>query len=175
MSPLQTEIPVFYLQPAEVFFSQAPSLVMTVLGSCISVTMFCARLGFGGICHVLLPKCRTDSCDEECREAYRYMDCSIKRMIKRFAAEGVKSPEIEVKIFGGSDILAVEGGRKFVTVGKQNIEVARKTLIDEGMKVRASHVGGTFGRKIVFFTHTGEVLMKKIKRSALPAEEIWRE
>jgi chemotaxis protein CheD len=172
MNPVKTEIPIFYLQPAEAHFSRAPSLVMTVLGSCVSVTMFSAHPGFGGICHVLLPECRIDCCDGGCDSTFRYMDCAVKRMAERFAAEGIRSTEIEVKIFGGSDMLTIKKEKKFMTVGRQNIEAARNRLHDEGLRIRASHVGGTFGRKILFFTHTGEVLMKKIERSALPTEEL---
>jgi len=56
-------------------------------------------------------------------------------------------------------------------VGKQNIEMAKKTLHYEHINVKAVHVGGTFGRKIFFFTDTGEVLVKRIKKSLLPKQE----
>ena len=171
----EMDLPVVYLQPGEVYYSERPTLVMTVLGSCISVTMFNLRLGFGGICHVLLPKCRTETCAGVCDEAYRYMDCAIKGMIGQFAGKGSDPGQIEVKIFGGSDILMVDGHEKYVSVGKQNIEVAKRIFLEEGLKVRASHVGGTQGRKIFFFTHTGEVLMKKIHRSSLRMEDYGRD
>ena len=175
MSPHELGLPVFYLKPGEVYFSEKPALVMTILGSCISVTMYSARHGFGGICHVLLPKCHTESCNTQCSEVYRYADCSIRNMVERFVDMGALRKDIEVKIFGGSDILVIAGHKNYVTVGKQNIEITKKTLMDEGLKIRAAHIGGTFGRKIFFFTHTGEVLMKRIKKSALPAEEICQE
>jgi chemotaxis protein CheD len=168
-------LPVVYLKPGEAHFSESPALVMTVLGSCISVTMFSAFIGYAGMCHVVLPRCRTEPCSATCDEPYRYMGCAIRDMVDRFLGKGAKRGEIQVKIFGGSEILKLEGQEKHASVGKQNIEIAKKTLIDEGLKVKASHVGGTFGRKIFFLTHTGEGLMKKIEKSALPAEDVWRQ
>jgi chemotaxis protein CheD len=170
----ETELPVVYLKPGEVHFSEKPAVVMTLLGSCISLTMFSARLGLGGICHVLLPRCREDSCPGCCDESYHYVDCCIMGMVERFAWMGVARSELEIKVFGGSDILVTNGRENHASVGRQNITVARKTLQREGLKVSASHIGGTFGRKIFFFTHTGAVFMKRIQRNVLSREEAWR-
>jgi chemotaxis protein CheD len=162
-----SQLPLFYLKPGEVCFSERPALVMTLLGSCISVTMFSAHLGFGGICHVMLPRCPSECCLTICDEAYRYMDCSVKGMVDEFTKKGACRGEIEVKVFGGSRILMAHRKETNVSVGSQNIEVAKETLLHEGLRVLVSHTGGTFGRKIFFFTHTGEVLMKKIRKSVL--------
>ena len=47
MSPNEDDLPVIYLKAGELHFSDKPSSVMTVLGSCLSVTMFhrAARVG----------------------------------------------------------------------------------------------------------------------------------
>ena len=174
MSPYKTRLPVVFLKPAEVCFTEEQALVMTVLGSCISVTMFNRRLPFAGMCHVLMPNCRHDeACRGYCHEAFRYTDCAIKQMAEKFESLGIKRNEIVLKVFGGADIMAGhDKGRRTLSVGRQNIDSARKTLLNERLRVSASHVGGAFGRKVLFFTQTGEVLMKRIKRSELPREEL---
>jgi chemotaxis protein CheD len=159
-------LPHFYLQPGEVHFSETPALVTTILGSCISVTMYSAPLGLGGICHVLLPRCPRDSCTSGCIDVYRYAECSVKGMVAWFVEKGARREEIEVKIFGGSHLLALDPGQDYASVGKQNIHAVKKTLHKEGLSIQASHTGGRSGRKIIFFTHTGEVLMKRIKKTA---------
>jgi chemotaxis protein CheD len=145
-----SELPVIYLKPGEVHFSERPAVAMTLLGSCVSLTMFSARSGLGGICHVLLPKCREDSCPGCCEESYHYVDCCIIGMVEWFAGMGVAKSQLEIKVFGGSDILVLNGQRNRASVGEQNIAVARKTLRREELKVSASDIGGTFGRKIFF-------------------------
>ena len=44
-----------FLRPGDVTVGKAPAEVSTVLGSCVSVTMFAERLKLGAICHALLP------------------------------------------------------------------------------------------------------------------------
>jgi chemotaxis protein CheD len=165
----QTRLNSVYLRPGEAHFSAEPTLITTVLGSCISVTMFCNRLKFGGICHILLPQCNIDTgCKGRCEDMFRYLNCSVKAMIRTFEHRGIRSGDIQVKLFGGSDMFefAHDQGRT-LTVGQQNIAMAKATLHAENLKVAAKHVGGKFGRKIFFFTHTGEVLMKRLQSGAI--------
>jgi chemotaxis protein CheD len=167
VSQSRAELPFVYLQPGEAYFSEGPAQVTTILGSCIAVTLFWARLRAGGICHVLLPRCRKESCVDGCEERYRFADCSIRGMLVWFVRRGARTGDLEVKVFGGSDILIVGPEKEHLSVGRQNIEWTKKALIREGLVPRCSDVGGTTGRKIVFSTHTGEVFMKRIRRTEL--------
>jgi chemotaxis protein CheD len=161
------QLPVVYLKPGEMFFSEDPTVVVTVLGSCLSVTMFCKRRKMGGICHGLLPKCSEEKeCHGECLEGFKYVDCSIKRMVQIFDHYKVKRSDIEVKCFGGADMFSRQIERPgIISIGKQNIMTADKILKSEGLKSHVKDLGGMQGRKIFFYTHTGEVLLKRLKRS----------
>ncbi len=170
MNPTLTDLPLVYLNPGEFFFSGEPTLVVTVLGSCLSVTMFSRRRGLGGICHGLLPECKTEKsrqeCHGECLEGYKYVDCSIKKMVQLFDKHKVKRSEIEVKCFGGADMFMRPLERQgIVSIGRQNINVAERVLKSEGLSLQVVDVGGVQGRKIFFYTHTGEVLLKRLHRS----------
>ncbi len=170
MNPTLTDLPLVYLNPGELYFSEEPAVVVTVLGSCLSVTMFSKRRGIGGICHGLLPECKTEKnkreCHGECLEGYKYVDCSIKRMVQLFDKQKVKRSEIEVKCFGGADMFARPIERQgIVSVGRQNINIAEQVLKSEGLKMHVVDVGGFQGRKIFFYTQTGEVLLKRLHRS----------
>ena len=162
--PCIDELPLVYLKPGEMYIAQdRPALVTTVLGSCISASMFSERFRIGAICHGLLPNCRgKQECDGTCTEGFRYVDCSIRQMAKQFDALGVLRGEIKVKLFGGADMFTPkDGGRASASVGRQNIETAMKVIMDEGLTLVASDVGGVRGRKILFYAHTGEVLLKR--------------
>jgi chemotaxis protein CheD len=155
--PDGTPVKVF-LTPGEIYVSQRPSIVSTVLGSCVSVTMFNSERRIGAICHAVLPEEKTPG------EAFRYVDSSILVMLKSFDRNGISRCEIEVKLFGGSDILPNDGGNgKKKTVGRQNIEAALRAVERERLRLVASDLGGTQGRKIFFNTYSGEIFLKRIR------------
>lgn len=129
---------------------------MTILGSCVSVTMFSKKAGIGGICHALLPLRPSSAPDSE---ESRYVDSSIARMLKEFRSRGISLNAMEIKVFGGADVLPASAGK---TVGRANIEAAFRTLENHGFRTVVSDVGGTVGRKIVFSTGEGSVRVKKL-------------
>ena len=157
-----------YLKPGDICISDKPALISTLLGSCVAVTMFSRRLRAGAICHGLLPSCKGKKpceCDKYCREGVRYVDCSIMRMLGWFMQNGVAREDIDVKVFGGSDMLSLPEGTAKVSVGQQNIAVAFRVIEKEMLRVSASDVGGPRGRKIIFSSVTGEVLLKRLHKS----------
>jgi len=154
---------VIFLKPGELVVSAEPARITTLLGSCVAVTMYSARLRLGAVCHALLPACRRERpcCNGE---AGRYVECAVKLMLKELNSRGVVTGEIEAKIFGGSDMFdPVEGHRN--SVGMQNIEMAVKVLEQTGVRVQTRDLGGPRGRKIIFHTDTGEVFLKRLKKT----------
>lgn len=158
MKSTPDSIPKIFLKPGEMHFALNPTIVSTVLGSCISVTMYDAAHRMGAICHAILP-------DEIITgDPYRYVDSSIKAMLRRFERHGIKKGNLEVKLFGGADILPPGNGiYRTMTVGKQNIFRAREVLKWERLQLLASDVGGSRGRKILFHTHSGEVYLQRLR------------
>jgi chemotaxis protein CheD len=154
-----------YLKPGTMHFAQSPTLIVTVLGSCLSVTMFSRRKGLGGICHGLLPECsgRT-ACEKNCRDSFKFVDCSIRHMVKLFDRRGVKRSELEVKCFGAADMFSETTEKAgMAAVGRLNVQSAKKIILGEGLSILKMDVGGLEGRKIHFYTDTGEVLLKRLK------------
>jgi chemotaxis protein CheD len=157
----------FILKPGEIYFSDGPSVVATILGSCISLTMHSSSSGFGAICHNVLPKCaKRNSCIKVigCNEWPKYVECSMREMLKKLDELGISRSEAEFKLFGGAEMLdkipPVIGRSK--TVGAENVRVALKILAKEGLKVAIADTGGTIGRKLFFVCHTGEVYLKRL-------------
>jgi chemotaxis protein CheD len=153
-----------FMKPGEIYVSEEPAVVSTILGSCIAVTIFSERLKIGGICHALLPK----SPSTNGHDRFRYVDSAICYMLNRFEIMGVKKDEMEVKLLGGADILEHIDGNT-TSVGQKNIEAALGIMKGKNIKLSTSDVGGKLGRKIRFYTNTGQVLLKRIKR--VPGEE----
>lgn len=162
--PFKT-LPVVYLKPAELFVSQKPAVVTTILGSCVSLTLFHQRMGRAAICHALLPDCKNKPDCKSCSaEKYKYVSCVIPEMIENVGRHFADAGEIEFKLFGGADIIT-HPIKKSVnqSVGSQNIKSALKMIQGQGLHLKISDVGGFTGRKIYFNTHTGQVLLKRLK------------
>ena len=161
----------YSLKSGELFVGEEIAQIETLLGSCVAVVMFSPRCRVGAVCHSLLPSCRTEEpCAGRCLQGPRFVDCSIQRMLEWFLKRGIMRNELVVKLFGGSDMFAAEQGDGNGTrkgIGQQNIDRAMQVLEREGLHLAASDVGGLRGRKIIFKTYTGEVFLKRLRRSEL--------
>lgn len=155
------DLPQFYLQPGEYRIVRSPSVLKTVLGSCVGVTFHAPRLAASAMCHPMLPTCAARPwIRSNPISARRYVDFVIREIASEFDSLGATRREVEVKLFGGADVLA--SSRKSATVGRMNAETALRVLEDEGFKVLASRLGGSRGIFIEFHTDTGEVLLRKL-------------
>lgn len=151
--------PVIYLKPGEIYFAETPVKVVTVLGSCISVTMHSRMRCAGAICHAVMPFQNRKSLNRQQNvEAFRYVDRSIDWMLSRFRRIGIETECIEVRVYGGAEIFSLNKGHRSIAVGTKNIETAMRILRDKKMNLTECNVGGSKGRKIVFYTDTGDVI-----------------
>jgi chemotaxis protein CheD len=94
------------------------------------------------------------------------VDFCIRYLARQFDALGARRSEVEVKVFGGADVLPVRtepGARP--TVGAQNSRAALDALEEEGLAVLASDLGGARGRQVLFYTATGEALVRRLAPS----------
>src|ERR1700691_3645113 len=56
MAELELALPEVYLQPGESYLAREPTIIRTILGSCVGVAFWNDRLGIGALCHAQLPK-----------------------------------------------------------------------------------------------------------------------
>ncbi len=160
--------PNVYLKQGEFYISDGgPAQVRTVLGSCVTVTMYCPILNIGGITHSLLPFPLPGS-QNTGDQTGRYVNFSIQHVFKKMTALGATTPKMEVKIFGGGQMFLPLPGKQTQTtlnIGRRNVETALRTIQELGLNLTATDVGGTQGRKLLFFPHRGDVWVKKINRT----------
>ena len=163
MDEFSIAVPDIYVLPGESHLAREPVTFRSVLGSCVGVTFLVPRLGIGAICHPMLPKLPTKQAGEfSLAHSRRYVDFTIVDLAKQLDALGVVRSEVQVKIFGGGDVLLVTNEAARPTVGQLNIEAALRVLSEEGLGVVASSLGGTSGVNIQFHTGTGEVLLRRL-------------
>ena len=158
------------LQPGHLYLARSPVILQTILGSCVGITFWSGRLGVGALCHGILPNCPRGTGPPE---GHRYVDFCIRYLAQQFDSLGAGRQELQIKLFGGADVLPVITRRlDKPTIGAMNCRVAIQILEQEGLTVLASDLGGTRGRTIHFNTGTGEVLARRLARlNSAEAEE----
>lgn len=159
-------IPQVHLRPGEVLVTQEPQWVITLLGSCVAVTMFNACFQLAAICHAILSRPRgTVMLCSNPAQRFRYLSDAVPAMARRFSHFGLQPNEVEVKLFGGGDVLDMGGNpQNGHSIGRANIVMAQQLLKEAGFQIEAQNVGGNRGCKIVFNTETGEVLHQRLSR-----------
>jgi chemotaxis protein CheD len=143
-----------YLYPGMLFADSKPHRVTTVLGSCIAVCLFDPLRGIGGINHYMLPLWNGEGLPTP-----RYGNVAIDALIERLQGLGCQVSRMQAKLFGGAAMW--ESGSSSVSVGERNIDLAWRLLDRYGIQVVASDLGGCMSRKLIFFTASGEVLLKR--------------
>jgi len=167
-------LPVIFLKPGQLFLNEdkpvRPVKVITVLGSCLSIIMTNFRTGMSAMCHAFMPWCPGGrDCTGDCPEPYKYVRCALINMLSLFQRQGIRGPEIEVRLFGGSDMFLPSGWESEESllpqsVGRQNIETALSMIRTARLHLTEEDTGGICGRKIFFFPHTGEIRVSRLKR-----------
>jgi len=158
----------YYLKPGEVVVSRQPVLVTTVLGSCVSVTMFSPSQGVGAICHAMLPGAGVKAHD------LLYVETAVRYLYGKMKKYGGIA-DLVVKLFGGAQVLdAANYSLTRLTVGEQNVTGAEAEIKRLGLKVAKSDTGGVSGRKLLFSIKNGDVYMRKMGRRSDLVDQVLR-
>jgi chemotaxis protein CheD len=151
-----THLDQHFLFPSEIYVSTKPCLVQTILGSCVSICLFDNRRKIGGINHYMVPLWNGEGFTSA-----KYGNIAIEMLIKRMESLGASRKDWTCKIFGGASQYDYNN---VISVGEKNIQLAENILSEFGIQITAVSVGGEKGRKIIFATHTGKVMMKYIDK-----------
>lgn len=151
------------VQPGEFYITIAhpEEAITTVLGSCVAACIRDPEASVGGMNHFMLPE-ETLNGLGDWRDAVglatRYGSYAMESLINGLLRLGARRERLEVKLFGGGQVLDVN-----IPVGQRNVEFARRWLLTEGLRVVAQDVGGKTPRRIVYFPATGMVKVKRLR------------
>ncbi len=147
----------YFLRPGYIYLTREPTLISTVLGSCVAVTLWDKKLELGGINHFLFPMVN------EPREATaRYGNVAMNALIRLFLEEGSRKDALEAQIFGGACL--PDSSREAQQVGEDNVSIGREILGRNGIPIISEDIGGTRGRKLIFNSLTNEVVILRVDR-----------
>ncbi|HPE35717.1 MAG TPA: chemotaxis protein CheD [Spirochaetales bacterium] len=148
---------VLTIHPGEYLVSGDDVLIATVLGSCVSVSLYDPRRSVGGLNHFMLPESLNGK-DLARSEPAKYGMYAIELLYNDFLKGGSRKADLEAKVFGGASILGLSSGPKKIAAA--NVDFALDYLEREGIRVAASDTGGSRPRKIFLEVRTGRVLRK---------------
>ncbi len=101
-------------------------------------------------------KCNAKTLEEN---MFKYVTCSTQYMLEQFFSFGIKTSEINVKIFGGASVMSTIANKK--TIGWQNIETAYEMINKFKLKLINEDTGGKKGRTIYLYTETNDIFVRK--------------
>jgi chemotaxis protein CheD len=144
------------LLPGEYFATGNDMLLVTVLGSCVSLCLRDRESGFGGMNHFMLPEGQADSAGTSARYGAYAMEVLINEILKR----GGRRERLEAKLFGGGAVLA---DLSSLNVGERNSQFALDYLKTESIPVAAKDLLGEYPRKVYYFPASGRVRVKTLR------------
>lgn len=145
----------YFLKPGYILVANRPTVISTVLGSCVAVCLYDRKRKVGGMNHFMSP-----FISEPGRATARYGNVSTLALIGMMIKDGSKVRNLEAQIFGG----AFNRGVSNRDVGRENVRVARRILARKKIKLVSEDVGGEKGRKIIYNTSTNDVAVMKVDR-----------
>ncbi|MDD3352368.1 chemotaxis protein CheD [Zoogloea sp.] len=144
-----------FLQPGGFHFGGGRTRISTLLGSCISITLWHPRRLIGGMCHYMLPsRSRSPGAPLD----GRYADEALALFDRELEGVGCRPGEFEVKVFGGGNMLSATGQTpRVMDIARRNVDSAHALLAHHGYNPSVTHCGGKGHRKLIFDLWTGHV------------------
>lgn len=161
------DLPIINLLPGDLYIARKPSIISTILGSCVSVCLYAPSWKVGTMCHCLLPF----SSGRDRGAPYRYVDQAVTYMLGKMKEMNILQNKIVSHIFGGADMLLKISGNATLSIGKQNIEAARAILQEFHIPIKREDVGGNKGRKIFFLSAMGKISVREISSEFITDKE----
>lgn len=132
--------------PGEYFATRENTMIVTVLGSCVSVCLYDPKLKIGGMNHFLLPSDNSNSTGVLADSA-RYGVYAMELLLNDLLKLGARRSAIEAKVFGGGNMLQ---GFTLHNIGERNAEFVIEYLNTENIPIIAADLLDVYPRKVYF-------------------------
>lgn len=150
-----------YLYPGTLFVHRKPHLITTVLGSCVAVCLWNQTSQLGGINHYLLPLWNGEGLPTP-----KYGNIAISKLLEKVRAHSRPGDKLIAKVFGGASMWEKTDG--LLAVGQRNVDLALETLDSLNIPIVGKDLGGHQGRKVIFNSGDGTVLMRRQRPMGKP-------
>jgi chemotaxis protein CheD len=156
-----------FLKPGEQAVGDARHRLRTLLGSCVSITLWQPQRRVGAMSHFLLPRRQRPSVPGrlDVLDA-RYGEEALALMVQGLARHGIGARECVARLFGGGDMFPDQPRPPRAAtgdVGRRNGEAARALLQQLGVPIASESLFGAGHRRIAFDIATGEVRSHQVR------------
>lgn len=146
------------LQIGQFYFGGGQTRIRTLLGSCVSITMWHPRLKIGGMCHYMLPRRGAGGTASSAAEG-NYADEAMQMFLHELRKAATRPQEYIVKMFGGGCMFVDSSDVRDLSA--RNIAAGREQLADHGFTISAEHTGGYGSRVLIFELWSGDVWIRR--------------
>lgn len=154
-----------FLQPGEYFVGDANYRIRTLLGSCVSITLWHSSRRIGAMSHFLLA--RRENGRSLALDG-RYGEEAMQLMARELERMEIDPTECQARIFGGGDMFPHQARSRVQKVGRKNGEAARSLLQIHGIPIVSESLFGVGHRQIFFNIHSGDVWARQVRPADVP-------
>lgn len=141
------------IDPGYIAVSDEPTLLSSVCGNGVIITLWDKVHRAGGMAHCIYPKRRW----LESPSNYQ-ADVAIPILIRQFVSGNVNVWNLEAQLFGGGNLNGFSERR-----ARSVVKTTRKILKKFKINITSEDIGGNVGRKIIFDTFSGDIMVLKTK------------
>lgn len=152
-----------YLQPGDFHFGDARTCIRTLLGSCVSITMWHPTRMIGGMCHFMLPSRTRSSAALD----GKYADEAMEMFLQEIHRHRTVVADYQVKLFGGGIMFSGHVEAKHVNVANKNLEAAYAIFRENDIEPVTYDVGKNIHRTIIFNIWSGDVWLRSQSNRSL--------
>lgn len=145
------------LLPGEYYVTHEPTVLLTVLGSCVAACLHDPYAPVAGMNHFMLP--HEGDGDIARHMAMRYGSHAMDVLVRDLVKAGARRERLQAKVFGGAAVLP---NMPSLNVGDNNAQFVLEYLKAEKIGVYAQDLGGTRARRVAFFPESGKVAVRRL-------------
>jgi chemotaxis protein CheD len=149
-----------FLLPGQHFVGDARHRIRTLLGSCVSITLWHPVARVGAMSHFLLTMGDKESKDMGQLNG-RYCEGALELMLADLEQAGIDPAECQAKVFGGGMMFPGIERSDSLGIGRRNGETAERLLEQHKIPVVSESLFGVGHRHIIFNVRTGDVWVRQ--------------
>jgi putative nucleotidyltransferase with HDIG domain len=141
-----------------------PLILQAFLGTCVGLALQCESTGVGGIIHLLLPEPITPLAGAQ---PEKYAASGLPLFIEALTNAGAQRASLAATIAGGALVGPLSRQDLDLDIGGRTVEVAKKILTEEKIKIVQSETGGFFTCCLNLDMSNGKVDIEPVGQSKL--------
>ncbi len=126
--------------------------LITVVGSCVAVTLYDKDNHIGGLVHIVLPGRRMSRREDDQRAFFA--DTGMQLLIEEVSKAGANRENIEANVVGGASTIS---DHEEDTIGVKNAKTVISILKTAVIPIRTKDIGGESGRKMLLCIDNGKL------------------